>query len=575
MLVWLLAVVAATGVLAQDQYSWPWFFSPASGQCGTSSVYIGGGQGPWTLVVAPIWGNTFVYTIQQTSATISGTSPLRADFVLPFKSGTYYTAYIIDRGTDHFNSFPRNPWPLQTMGTGTTTCQTSAESQAEPLEFYFDLYGSTSQCGGNFVLEWNDIVGVSEWFATIVPLDGSYQPQDIVLPSRSGSFSLTLDYAVGTKFTVLFSNGNGIGRGGVGGIYQVTSGSTVCVTETRNTFQYTSPLAPTDSVPVLPTSLSPLTTTAMPTTIGNYVLDATVTAYSIPGASSSGPSSSGSSPTPYPSSSSRSSTSSSSWSFTSTGPGPSQPSNLSPAVIGGAAGGGVVALIAMASLLIFCCVRSRRRSRAAQIDLIGGGGEDVEYKPYPMAPTGGLYDQTHQYSEEQYVQPYTHANATGSTGSKVELPVASQTSAAPAPSPTTANRNPVWGDLTVEDMNQQGGSHPTSNSPTPSFPIDSKRAAQRNNRQSLPPTSPSLASTLRGAPGPSSGSSRLVPHHPSGSASGAAPACSSAGDYGPLKPLSGSTNLPSNMTVSQTAPEAGAATQEMPPPLYSEMPDGG
>jgi hypothetical protein len=109
-----------------------------------------------------------------------------------------------------------------------------------------------------------------------------------------------------------------------------------------------------------------------------------------------------------------------------------------------------VALIAMASLLIFCCVRSRRRSRAAQIDLIGGGGEDVEYKPYPMAPTGGLYDQTHQYSEEQYVQPYTHANATGSTGSKVELPVASQTSAAPAPSPTTATRNPVWGDLTVE-----------------------------------------------------------------------------------------------------------------------------
>jgi hypothetical protein len=27
----------------------------------------------------PIWGNTFVYTIQQTSATISGTNPLRAD----------------------------------------------------------------------------------------------------------------------------------------------------------------------------------------------------------------------------------------------------------------------------------------------------------------------------------------------------------------------------------------------------------------------------------------------------------------------------------------------------------------
>lgn len=90
------------------------------------------------------------------------------------------------------------------MGAGSTVCQTSAESQAEPLEFYFDLYGSTSQCGGNFVLEWNDIVGVSEWFATIVPLDGSYQPRDIVLPSRSGSFSLTLDYAVGTKFTVLF-----------------------------------------------------------------------------------------------------------------------------------------------------------------------------------------------------------------------------------------------------------------------------------------------------------------------------------------------------------------------------------
>jgi hypothetical protein len=78
---------------------------------------------------SPIWGNTFVYTIQQTSATISGTSPLRADvrvlaslvhgltsneirartnwiqFVLPFKSGTYYTAYIIDRVPNHFNSF--------------------------------------------------------------------------------------------------------------------------------------------------------------------------------------------------------------------------------------------------------------------------------------------------------------------------------------------------------------------------------------------------------------------------------------------------------------------------------------
>lgn len=253
------------------------------------------------------------------------------------------------------------------------------------------------------------------------------------------------------------SNGNGIGRGGVGGIYQVTSGSTVCVTETRNTFQYTSPLAPTDSVPALPTSLSPLTTTAMPTTIGNYVLDATVTAYSIPGASSSGPSSSGSSATPYPSSSSWSSISSSSWSSTSTSSAPSQPSNLSPAVIGGAAGGGVVALIGIASLLIFCCVRSRRRSRAAaaQMDLIGGGGEDVEYKPYPMAPTGGLYDQSHQYSEEQYVQPYTYPNATGSTGSRVELPVASQTTAAPVPTRTAATRDPVWGDLTVEVSSQR------------------------------------------------------------------------------------------------------------------------
>jgi hypothetical protein len=46
MLVWLLAVVAASGVLAQDQYSWPWFFSPASGQCGVSDTErIYGGYG--------------------------------------------------------------------------------------------------------------------------------------------------------------------------------------------------------------------------------------------------------------------------------------------------------------------------------------------------------------------------------------------------------------------------------------------------------------------------------------------------------------------------------------------------
>lgn len=84
----------------------------------------------------PIWGNTFVYTIQQTSDTISGVNPLRADvsvlgslvhgltseirartnwiqFVLPFKSGTYYTAYIIDRGTNHFNSFRMLSVPSQ------------------------------------------------------------------------------------------------------------------------------------------------------------------------------------------------------------------------------------------------------------------------------------------------------------------------------------------------------------------------------------------------------------------------------------------------------------------------------
>jgi hypothetical protein len=43
MLVWLLTLVAASIVLAQDQYSWPWSFSPASGQCGVSyCTYIGG-----------------------------------------------------------------------------------------------------------------------------------------------------------------------------------------------------------------------------------------------------------------------------------------------------------------------------------------------------------------------------------------------------------------------------------------------------------------------------------------------------------------------------------------------------
>lgn len=46
MLVWLLALVAASGVLAQNEYSWPWFFSPASGQCGVSdTVRIYGGYG--------------------------------------------------------------------------------------------------------------------------------------------------------------------------------------------------------------------------------------------------------------------------------------------------------------------------------------------------------------------------------------------------------------------------------------------------------------------------------------------------------------------------------------------------
>lgn len=33
--------------------------------------------------------------------------------MLPFKSGSYYTAYIIDRGTNHFNSFRMLAVPSQ------------------------------------------------------------------------------------------------------------------------------------------------------------------------------------------------------------------------------------------------------------------------------------------------------------------------------------------------------------------------------------------------------------------------------------------------------------------------------
>jgi hypothetical protein len=100
------------------------------------------------------------------------------------------------------------------------------------------------------------------------------------------------------------------------------------------------------------------------------------------------------------------------------------------------------------------------------MDLFGGGREaadvDVEYKPYPMPPTGGIYNQGQVYNEAPYVQPYTYPVA---TGSNAELPVASQmaapaaaaAAAAAAPvSNQTATRDSVWGDLTVEVSFQRG-----------------------------------------------------------------------------------------------------------------------
>lgn len=98
-----------------------------------------------------------------------------------------------------------NPIEVQTVGVGSSSsCLDDVISHVH--DFTFTASGSTQQCGSDFALSWVDMLGIGPYNYTVLPLDTSTSPFDVVLkggPTTTGETGWAVNMTAGTRFTIM------------------------------------------------------------------------------------------------------------------------------------------------------------------------------------------------------------------------------------------------------------------------------------------------------------------------------------------------------------------------------------
>ena len=136
---------------------------------------------------------------------------------LQLQAGTAYVAILSD--SEGYNEareqfadrngavlrLANNPTAIQIVQASDDSFCLAAASPAKK-DFDFQVYGSVTQCDRSFGVTWTTTVGTAPYGCTIVPLDTSYNPWDVLLTepgSLDDSAIWRVNMTSGTRFTVI------------------------------------------------------------------------------------------------------------------------------------------------------------------------------------------------------------------------------------------------------------------------------------------------------------------------------------------------------------------------------------
>ena len=78
--------------------------------------------------------------------------------------------------------------------------------QAAKKDFDFQVYGQIVECANTFQVTWTTTVGIAPYWCSIIPLDGTYSPWDVMLAEKdslASSSNWVVNMTTGTRFTVV------------------------------------------------------------------------------------------------------------------------------------------------------------------------------------------------------------------------------------------------------------------------------------------------------------------------------------------------------------------------------------
>nr|XP_031858479.1 uncharacterized protein CI109_006124 [Kwoniella shandongensis]KAA5525551.1 hypothetical protein CI109_006124 [Kwoniella shandongensis] len=185
------------------------------------------GVPPFQVWIVPIFGQSFIYNIPAWAYVDGyGTYPIS----LQLDEGQDYTVVMSDAnglGTGGSSEIQR------VQPSNDTTCLDTASYNSTSLDFTFTVSGQAVQCERGFETSWTGGKEDGPYNFTVVPLDQGFNAYDVPLEEGvTSQSSWQLNMTAGSRFTILMSSGNGYGRGGVAGVYQVgSSGNTSCISQ--------------------------------------------------------------------------------------------------------------------------------------------------------------------------------------------------------------------------------------------------------------------------------------------------------------------------------------------------------
>jgi hypothetical protein len=121
---------------------------------------------------------------------------------LEIPAGTPYTVFAYD-SSGYFTGV--NPTEIQIVGLGTaSSCLDNVLDRGH--DFTFAVSGQTTQCEDDFAISWQDNFGLGPYNFTVLPLDTSTNPFDVLLKgggTTTGETGWAVNMTAGTRFTIM------------------------------------------------------------------------------------------------------------------------------------------------------------------------------------------------------------------------------------------------------------------------------------------------------------------------------------------------------------------------------------